>query len=131
MTDYEGVLQFILAESSITSLLGTYLDSTQPLAVVGTIPKDETGIPSISVRNGLSIGQYGISENLVEVHCYGETEPDSKVLAQAVFDFFRNSKGTVTVDGDSFSSKFEATILTSIPDQKQTNTIVELKLDYR
>jgi hypothetical protein len=131
LNDYEAVLQLILAENSITSLLGTFSDNTQPLAVVGTIPEGETGMPAISVRNGINTGRFGISENFIEVHCYGGTEPESRTLAKAVYDYFRDSLGSITASGESWSGKIEATIETTIPDQKATNTPVTLKLDYR
>lgn len=135
LTDYEAVVQLILAESSITTLLGVFYNGTtptvQPLVVSGTIDEGQKDLPAISVRNGLSIGQFGIGESLIEVHCYADTESGSRAVAKAVFDYFRDSVGSVTASGESWSGKCQATITTTIPDQKQTNTIVELKLDYR
>ena len=131
-TDYEGVLALILAESSITSLLDVYRQpngtvTVQPLVVVGTIPEEQSGLPAISIRNQINAGQYGITESFIELHCYANTEPESRAVAQACYDFFRDSIGGV----NGFASRFEATMGTTIPDENETNTIVELKLDHR
>lgn len=126
-TDYEGVTAFILSESSITSLLSTYSGTSQPLVVVGTIPEGQTGLPAISIRNQIQTGQYGISETFIELHCYAETEPEARAVAQACYDYFRDSLGSI----NDYSAKFEATILPITPDIDANLTVVELKIDRR
>ncbi len=127
MTSYEGVAQLILAESSITSLLGTYKGTSQPLVVVGTIPEAQAGNPAISIRNQINTGDYGISQDFIELHCYADKEVESQIVAKACYDFFRNSQGGVT----GFAARFDASITGTTPSEKQTNTIVELKTTYR
>jgi len=135
LTDYEAVVQLILAESTITTLLGVFYNGStatvQPLVVSGTIDEGQKDLPAISVRNGLQTGDFGISFNFIEVHCYASTETESREVAQAVYDYFRNSVGSITASGESWSGRINASILTTTPSDAQTNTIVELKLDYR
>lgn len=131
MTDYEGVTQIILAEPSITSLLGVFYNgevaTSQPLVLTGTIPEGQKERPAISIRNANNVGDYGISMNFIQVHCYASTEAESRVVAQAVYDYFRNSRCWVT----GFAAAFEASIITSTPSEKETNTVVQLQLNYR
>ncbi len=121
MTDYEAVAQLIIGESSITSLLGKYKGTNQPLVVVGTIPEAQAGNPAISIRNQLNTGDYGLSQDYIELPGYADSEVKSQEVAKACYNFFRNSQGGVT----GFASRFDASITGTTPSEKQTNTIVE------
>ena len=127
LTDYEALISLILAETSITSLLGVFTGTTQPLVLVGTIPEAQDGLPAISLRNAIQSGDFGISDNFIECHCYASTEVESRKVAQSVYDYFRNSIGGVP----GFGARFEASILSTQPDEKSTNTIVEIRVSYR
>ncbi len=127
-TEYEAVLALIIAEPSITSLLGEWTGGGGfPLVIVGTISEEQPALPAISIRNQINTGDFGIDDNFLELHCYGASEPDSRALAQACYDFFRNSKGGVT----GFAGEFNASIGLTTPDEKATNTIVELRVSSR
>ena len=133
MTDLEATLQLIKEESSITSLLGVFIDpstgndTSEPLALIGTFPEEQTNLPAISLRGSLADVQFGISTTRITVSCYAETENEGNALAKAVNEFFRDSQGGVS----GFAARYESSITGNVNDADQSGVIVELTLTYR
>lgn len=131
MTDLEATLQLIKEESSIETLLGRFksggVNTAFPLVLIGTFPEEQTNLPAISIRGLNKNVQFGVSDSLITVSCYAETENDAQALANAVNEFFRDSQGGVS----GFAAKFDSSITGNVNDADQSGVIVELRLQYR
>lgn len=132
MTDLEATLQLIKEESSIETLLGRFkqpngTDTTFPMVLIGTFPEVQTNLPAISIRGLPKDVQYGVSDSLITVSCYAETENEAQEVANAVNEFFRDSQGGVS----GFAAKFDSSITGNVNDADQSGVIVELRLQYR
>lgn len=127
MTDIEATLQLIKEEPSITSLLGVFVGTSEPLALIGTFPEEETNLPAISLRGLPKDVQFGISTSRITVSCYAASENEGQKVANAVNEFFRDSQGGVS----GFTARFESSITGNVNDADQSGVIVELTLTYR
>lgn len=133
MNDLEATLQLIIEEPSIETLLGhlkdenTGIDTAFPMAMIGTFPESQDNLPAISLRGLPKNVQFGVSDSLITVSCYADTENEGQEVANAVNEFFRDSQGGVS----GFAARFDSSITGSVNDADQSGVIVELRLQYR
>lgn len=135
LNDLEAVLQLIKEEPSIETLLGHWWDystlpgveTTEPMAIIGTFPENQKKLPAISLRGLPKDVQYGVSDSVISASCYAATENEAQIVANAVNEFFRDSQGGVT----GFAAKFDSSITGNVNDADQSGVIVELRLQYR
>ena len=130
MTDYEAVVEILLADASITGKVAKLQNgSTQsafPAVMFGDLPEAQNVYPAISVRQGTSDTLNGIKISFLIVDCWAETMTASVELAQAVDDIFSDSMQTAT----AFAFWSASDILATVSDGVYHNTPVNIKITH-
>ena len=131
MKDYEAIIEVLLDESSVTSLVAKLQDSdgtasSFPAVVFGDMPETQTDYPYISLRRLPKDKLNGIETGFFIVDCWADRMDDSTDLAEAVDELFTDS--FVFATGYAFKSTSD--IITTVADGEFYNTPVNIKVTY-
>ena len=131
MTDYEAIIDILLNEASITSLVAKLLNSdgtasTFPAIAFGDMPETQTSYPYISLRRLTKDKLNGIETGFFIVDCWADNMTESTNLAEAVDELFTDSYCFAT----GYSFKSTSDIISTVSDGVYYNTPVNIKVTF-
>ena len=131
MTDYGAIIDILLNEASVTSLVAKAIDNDGsatafPAIMFGNMPQRQDIYPAISVRRLTKDKLNGIETGFFIVDCWADSMTDSVVLAEAVDELFTDS----FVFASAYAFKSTSDILGTVSDGVHDNTPVNIKVTY-
>lgn len=131
MTDYEAIIDILLNESSITSLVAKLIDNDGndtafPAIMFGDLPDNQVVYPAISLKYGTGDKLNGIETQFFICHCWGDGEKESVDLGKAVDELFTDSFCFAT----GYAFKSTSDIINTVSDGVYNNTPVNIKVTF-
>ena len=123
---YTALSAILKTNTTITSLLGTFIDSAIPLIQGGVLAEHEINLPAItfyaSNLNALQVA----TDTLFVVNCYAGTERESFILAQTLIKELNEVDSGI----DGYMARTTARIIGSVPNpqEREINTPVEVRI---
>ena len=124
---YEAIGHLMQQDPTIASIVASYAGTTYPLIKYGVLPEDQRGLPAITYARSSYSDRYGaVSTQLYTINCYARDHRDSTLLADAVYNLFRDAVG----DAGSYPLHTSSTMLGSITEQDggAVNTPVQVRV---